>query len=142
VTLPAGHCFFAGGGQISEPAGSTITVSFADDEVNLGVLQNFLQMQTTTLTINGGTPIDVSSRYGAPTQEPNGAWRSTWTYPTGITLANPGDAMTFTITSKLSRLFAEETNGPVGFSLGFLPGPPIFTPAGIYFTGTCTVTAT
>jgi hypothetical protein len=62
VTLPAGHCFFAGGGQISEPAGSTITVSFADDEVNLGVLQNFLQMQTTTLTINGGTPIDVSSR--------------------------------------------------------------------------------
>jgi hypothetical protein len=74
-------------------------------------------------------------------EQPNGTWLSTWVYPTGITLANPGDTLTFTVTTTLSHLFAEETNGPVGFGLGFLPGLPIFSGPGVYFTGSCTITA-
>jgi hypothetical protein len=66
VTLPAGHCFFAGGGQITEPAGSTITITFADAEVNLGMLEDFLGAETTALTLNGGAPVDVSALFGPP----------------------------------------------------------------------------
>jgi hypothetical protein len=84
VTLPAGSCFFAGGGRITEPAGSTIAIRFGDGEVNLGMLQDFLAAQTTTLTLNGGAPIDVSSLYETPSQASNGAWVSRWTYPNGI----------------------------------------------------------
>jgi hypothetical protein len=141
VTLGAGSCFFAGGGKITEPAGSTITIRFGDSEVNRGMLEDFLHAQSTTLTLNGGSPIDVSSIFGPPTQEANGTWQSTWTYPTGITLANAGDTLTFTITVTFSHVIAEETNGPVGLGLGFPPGPPIFSAPGVYFAGSCTVTA-
>jgi hypothetical protein len=105
------------------------------------MLQDFLAAQTTTLTLSGGAPIGVSSLYETPSQASNGAWVSRWTYPTGITLAQPGDTLTFTITITLWHLFAEETNGPVGATFGFAPGPPTFSGPGVYFTGSCTVTA-
>jgi hypothetical protein len=137
VTINAAGC----GGHVTVPAGSTITVRFSDGEVTRGMLTDWLQAQTTTLTVNGGAPIDVSSLYSAPIQRPRGDWFSFLTYPTGITLANPGDSMTFTVTATLSHLFAEVFNGPLAFELGFEPGPPTFSGPGIFATGTCTVTA-
>ena len=57
-----------------------------------------MHVETTTLTINGSAT-DVSSLYGpiqtVPTQY--GPWYvSSYDYPTGITLANPGDSLVFT----------------------------------------------
>jgi hypothetical protein len=62
-------------------------------------------------------------------------------FPTGITLTNPGDSLTVTFTVSLAHQLAEELNGPVGFALGFQPGPPIFSGPGVVINGTCTVTA-
>jgi len=117
-----GQGFFAGGGQITKPAGSTIAIRFGDSELNLGMLQDFLQAEATALTLNGGTPIDVSSLFGPPTEQPDGTWRSTWTHPTGITPASLGDTLTFTITTTLSRLFAES---PRLRAWGPRPTPPL-----------------
>ena len=58
-------------------------------------------------------------------------------YPTGVTLANPGDTLTFSVLASLDRPLVEVTNGLDGYT----PGLPIFWQAGTYFAGTCTVTA-
>jgi hypothetical protein len=112
------------------------------------VLTNLLNDQTTVVSVNGGPPVDISSLYSAPGQTqpfggaPAGAWLSYWVYPTGVTLASPGDTLTFTVTIALHHLFAEEFNGPFGFSLGFPPGTVFFTPSSTGIgTYTCTVTA-
>jgi len=118
-------------------------------DVNRGVLTNLLNDQTTVVSVNSGPQVDISSLYSAPSQTqpfggaPAGAWLSYWVYPTGITLANPGDTLTFTVTITLQHLLAEELNGPLGFSLGFSPGTVNFTPSSTGIgTYTCTVTAT
>jgi hypothetical protein len=140
VTVGVGACAEAGG--VTVPAGSTIIARFRDFEVNRGVATDYLEAQQTLLSVNGGPAIDISDSYGGPTQLPNGEWYVQALYPTGVTLANAGDSMTMTVVVSFSRVFAEEVNGPVGFSLGFSPGPPFITvPGQIYFTATCTVTA-
>jgi hypothetical protein len=141
TTISTGTCVLVSGGQVTVPAGSTIFVRYGDADVSRGMVTDWLQAQTTTLTLNGGVPIDVSGLFGPPTQRPAGDWVSVLSYPTGITLTNPGDSLTFTVTTTLSHLFAEEFNGPVGFEAGYEPGPPFFSGPGVYFTGTCTVTA-
>ncbi len=132
-------CFYSGG-VATVPAGSTIIVAGAWAEVNYGVLRNFLLDRTQTLSVNGGSPITVG--FGAPYRVPNGLWVSDWSVATGVTLANPGDTMTSTDTVTLRHRWAEETNGPVGFSLGTEPGKPIHYGPGLYTMDTCTVTAT
>jgi hypothetical protein len=135
-----GSCV-AFGGNTTVPAGSSISMFAGIFEVNRGLAQNWLNDQTTTVSVNGGPPVNVNSLYGAPTQQPDGTWLGVFTYPTGITLANPGDSLTFTMTVTLAHLLAEEVNGPVGFRLGFAPGTVFFTPAGTG-TASCTVAAT
>ena len=141
TTVSATGCIFASGGQVTRPAGSTIIVRFVNLEANLGILTEWLEAQTTTLALNGSAPIDVSSLYSPPEERPQGGWISAWNYPTGITLVNPGDSMSFTVTVTLSHRLAEVTNGPFGFGLGFEPGPPMFSGPGVFLSGTCTVTA-
>jgi hypothetical protein len=112
-------------------------------EVNRGMLQSFLNAQNTTLSVNGGPPVNVNSLYGPMFQNPDGTWQVVLTYPTGITLANPGDSMTVTENVTVDRQVAEELNGPVGFAdFGFFPGPPLLSGPGLYASATCTVTAT
>jgi hypothetical protein len=116
TTVGTAACVLGMGGHGTVPAGSTITVRYGNAEVNRGMLTDWLGAQTTTLALNGAVPIDVSNLYSAPTQRPRGDfvdWVSSWNYPTGITLASPGDSMTFTVTSALSHLFAEVFNGPL-----------------------------
>ena len=140
VTVGVGAC--AGAGGVTVPAGSTIIARFRDSEVNRGVATNYLHAQQTQLSLNGGPPIDISGSYSQPTQLSDGEWAVTALYPTGITLVNAGGSLTMTIVVSFSRTFAETVNGPVGFSLGFDPGPPFITePGQIYFTATCTVMA-
>jgi hypothetical protein len=94
--------------------------------------------------VNNGAPVNVNSLYGPPHQNPDGSWQVDLIYPTGITLANPGDSMTFTENLTLSRRVAEVLNGPVGFAdFGFFPGAPLFSGPGPYpgTPATCTVTA-
>jgi plastocyanin len=79
-----------------------------------------------------GPTVDVSGQYGAPTQQADGSWVSYGFYPTGVTLANVGDTMTFTITISVSHRIADVTSEP---------GVPLFGGPGVVLGGTCTVTA-
>jgi hypothetical protein len=143
VVVRFGRCVGSGNGQATVPAGSTISIITGLLEVNRGVLRNFLNAQTTTLSVNGGQPVNVNSLYGPMFQNPDGTWQVVLTYPTGVTLANPGDSMTVTETLTLDRQVAEVLNGPVGFAdYGFNPGAPLFSGPGFYAAATCTVTAT
>jgi len=125
-------CLLGNGGQVTRPAGSTIVVrnGFATKTYGLGV--NFLNAETTTISVNGGPAVDISSLYGAPTQESDGSWESNAFYATGVNLANPGDTMTFTISVSLAHRFAD---------VQLEPGQPLFGGPGVIFSGTCTVTA-
>jgi hypothetical protein len=140
VTIGGFGCI-TGSHQRTVPAGSTIVIRFGFIDFDRGVLTNLLQDQTTTSSLNEGAPIDVSGLYATPTQNPDGTWETLAFFHTGITLANPGDTMTFTLTVSLAHQFAEELNGPVAFDEGFTPGPPAFSGPGVIVNGSCTVTA-
>lgn len=138
VNVGAGGCILTNGGHVTRPAGSTITIRWGVFETNKGIAMSYLTAQSTSISVNGGEPVDVSGSYGAPTLQPDGTWTTAVSYPTGVTLANPGDTFTFSITVSLDHSLAEVTNGLDGFT----PGPPIFWPEGsTYISGTCTVTA-
>jgi hypothetical protein len=128
------------------PAGSTVDMFGGFYEANKGLAIDYLNDQTTVATVNGGPPVNIDSLYTAPGTAqpfggaPPGTWLSYFVYPTGITLANPGDSLTFTYTFTLKRQFAEQWNGPLARQLGYPPGTVFFTPAGTYSV-TCTVTA-
>jgi hypothetical protein len=106
------------------------------------VEENYIQAQQTALAINGGSAIDVSSEYGSPEPVEGGGWSAGVLYSTGISLTNAGDTMTVTFVVTMKRNFAATQNGPLNFSEGGSPGPPLFTPAGaLYTAGSCTITA-
>jgi hypothetical protein len=140
VTVGGFGCIL-GGHQRTVPAGSTIVVRFGFIDFNRGVLTNLINDQTTTSTLNGGAPIDLSGLYPVPTKNPDGTWETLAFFHTGITLANPGDTMTFTLTVSFAHELAEELNGPVAFDMGFEPGPPAFSGPGVVINGSCKVTA-
>lgn len=126
------NCLLANGGQVTRPAGSTIVVrnGFATKTYGLGV--NFLNAQSTTVSVNGGPAVDISALYGAPAEPIGGTWQTNAYYETGVTLTNPGDTMTFTISVSVSHLITD---------VQAEPGKPLFGGPGVIFSGTCTVTA-
>jgi hypothetical protein len=128
----ASNCLLANGGQVTRPAGSTIVVrnGFSTKSYGLGI--NFLGTETTRLSVNGGPAVDISQLYGAPVQQSDGSWRSDAFYGTGVTLAHPGDTMTFAISVSVSHLIAD---------VQAEPGKPLLSGPGVIFSGTCTVTA-
>lgn len=126
----ASNCLLVNGGQVTRPAGSTIVVRNAFAWKNYGLAVDFLTAQTTTLSIDGGPAVDISGLYA--TQPSDGGWGSYAFYATGITLANPGDTMTFTISVSVSHLITDVQPEP---------GKPRFGGPGVIFGGTCTVTA-
>ena len=82
------------GGDVYRPAGSTIVIRGGWGTTTRGLGMDFLSAQTTTLTVNGAEVSDTASYYALP-EEVTGGWLTWMTYPTGITLTNPGDTMTF-----------------------------------------------
>jgi hypothetical protein len=147
VVVHTGHCVAVLNGNATVPAGSTVDMFGGVYDAYKGVVINYLHDHTTLATLNGGPPVNINSLYTAPSTAqpfggaPPGTWLSYFIYPTGITLANPGDSLTFTYTDTLNRLFAEPFNGPVPFALGYPPGTVFFTPGGTTNSATCTVTA-
>jgi len=85
-------CTFDEGGQTSVPAGSRIVLLFGWGAKNRGLVQDFLNAQTTTISLNGAAPIDVSDSYGEIKklpQEifPEGGFGSNVRHDTGVTLS-------------------------------------------------------
>jgi hypothetical protein len=143
VTVPSFFC--VAGTQVAfRPAGSTIVIRSRYAEQTRGTLTNFLEAQTTTLSINGGAAIDGTNLYSAPFFVPdfagtsNGVWEAGFDTPTGITLTNPGDSLTFHIKLAVSHPVAEVLNPADGGSAG---KPGIIGP-GTVIDGDCTVIAT
>ena len=88
VTVPSFFC--VAGTQVAfRPAGSTIVIRSRYAEQTRGTLTNFLEAQTTTLSINGGAAIDGTNLYSAPFFVPdsagtnNGVWEAGFDTPTG-----------------------------------------------------------
>jgi hypothetical protein len=54
---------------------------------NRGLMQNFLQAQTTTISIDGGARVDLSDSYSAIEPLPGGGFATRLRHDTGVTLS-------------------------------------------------------
>ena len=129
-------CIVGLDGHRTVAAGSTIVIRNGWQTSKVGSAYAFLGAEQSILSVNDGQMVDVSGEYAPPEPDSVFGW-STWLrYPTGVTLAAPGDTMRFTFTllfdrplTDLSDLDGDGTPDPVGAR------------AGLAFGGTCTVTA-
>jgi hypothetical protein len=128
-------CSAFSGGSTTVPAGSSIVVRQGFSEQTLGILTAFLNDQTTTLSLNGGAPVDLSGAWTEPVQAADGSWVSFVTYPTGITLET-GDSLTIAFTISTSHAIPEVFNPAAGGPAG----QPLLLLGGGTSTFTCTVT--
>jgi ABC-type glycerol-3-phosphate transport system substrate-binding protein len=119
-------CAFSGGATVS--AGTPVTLTFAWGDRNRGLVQDYLNAQTTDVTIDGAPVADGSSLYG-PIDENN---LTRWSYATGRSLAS-GESMVVTLDILLSHRI------PAGKDDD---GHPLFGGPGSIFGGplTCTIT--
>jgi hypothetical protein len=122
-------------GQVTRPAGSAISIALAWETKNRGLLVNYLQAQTTTISINGGPPVDASQAYSFSSQDSEDGFSSAMTtYATGITLA-AGESMSFVLVITLSHQLLD------GFTLeDEVTHRPLFFGPGVAFEFACTVT--
>jgi hypothetical protein len=122
------------GGHLTVPAGSTITIRQGVAEQTRGILTDYLNAQTTSISVNG-TTVDVSDDWPAPVSfGPQGGSVTFITYPTGITLA-AGDSLTVVWVTTLDHAVPEVFNPAAGGPSGM----PAFNAASVTYT--CTVTA-
>jgi hypothetical protein len=87
----------AEGGQTTVPAGSRIVLLFGWGAKKKGLVQDFLNAQTTTISLNGAAPIDVSDSYSEIEKLPkaifpDGGFGSNVRHDTGVTLS-AGEAL-------------------------------------------------
>jgi hypothetical protein len=80
-------CTFEGGGQTTVPAGSRIVLLFGWAAKKRGLVKDFLQAQTTTISLNGAAPIDISDSYSAVNEFPGGFFATNVRHDTGVTLS-------------------------------------------------------
>jgi hypothetical protein len=80
-------CTFAEGGESTVPAGSRVVLALGWVAKNRGLVQNFLQAQTTTISLNGAAPIDISDSYSPIEPRPDGDFASRIRHDTGVTLS-------------------------------------------------------
>jgi hypothetical protein len=116
------------GGERTVPAGSRIVLRFGWAAKNKGLVQAFLNAQTTTISLNGAAPIDVSDSYSAIEKITAGGFLeggsvSRVNYDTGVTLS-AGESLqvdrTLAVSHTVIDLFDETTHKPVFFQ----PGDP------------------
>src|SRR5215211_8879932 len=80
-------CTFAEGGERTVPAGSRVVLMLGWGAMTRGLMKNFLQGQTTTISIDGAAPVDLSDSYSAIEPRPDeGDFVSRIHYDTGVTL--------------------------------------------------------
>jgi hypothetical protein len=126
-----------GGGQRTVPAGSMIVIRNGWISTVFGSQRSFLDAQTSILSVNDGRMVDVSDGYTEPELGADGRWVTWLRYPTGVTLANPGDSMRFTFAMTFDRPLTDTSDLDGDGSIDPVKGGP-----GLAFGGTCTVTAT
>jgi hypothetical protein len=129
-------CLAAFGGHRTVPAGSMIVIRNGWQSTVMGSQRSFLAAQTSILSVNDHPMVDVSDSYTEP--EFANPWWSTWLrYPTGVTLASPGDSMRFTFTLVFDRPLTDTSDLDGDGSIDpLVPGH-----AGLAFGATCIVTA-
>jgi hypothetical protein len=129
TALVGAYGCFANGGQTTVPAGSTVGITQGIAETRRGVLQAYLNAQSTTVSVNGGAAVDLSAHWTAPSQQSDGSWLTRVRYDTGVTLA-AGQSLTFRFEIVLNNPVPEVTGGQ-----------PAFNPSGSQGVWACTVTA-
>jgi hypothetical protein len=82
-------CTYGEGGEWTVPAGSRVVLMLGWGAKNRGLVQNFLQAQTTTISIDGGAPADIRNSYSAIEQRPEeGDFVARIHHDTGVTLSS------------------------------------------------------
>jgi hypothetical protein len=99
-------------------------------ETRQGILQAWLNAETTTLSVNGGPALDLSGDWTPPTRQSDASWAAFVSDDMGITLA-AGQSLTFAFQIALSHPVPEVVGG----------SRPEVNPRGSQGIGTCTVTA-
>ena len=141
-TTQVGAALCGDGGHISVPAGTEIVVRQGISFRRRGTGVEYLgTAQTTLISVNDGTPVDVSDRFEPLVFEPVTTdlgvvvwvWRSRVLYPTGISLA-PGESLTFHFLQTLSRPVPDWVFDDTGLWTFQFDGPGVFEDV------TCTVT--
>src|SRR5215204_896419 len=116
------------GGERTVPAGSRIVLRFGWAAKNKGLVQAFLNAQTSTISLNGAAPIDVSDSYSAIEKLPagvipEGGSVSRVRHDTGVALS-AGESLqadvTIVVSNPVIDFFDEDTHKPVLFQ----PGDP------------------
>lgn len=105
TTVSVVGCTLLHGGNVTVPAGSTISFRFAWFARTAGLDDTFLRALDLNASVNGGAVADPSSYWSSPTATNlngiNGDL-TTWLYPTGITLQS-GDSLTLVWDGVLSH---------------------------------------
>ncbi len=126
------RCVLAGG-HVTQPAGSEIVVAVGWVAMTQGLVQDFLNAQTTTVSVNGGVPVDVSGGY-IPIFPLGTDFATRVFYDTGITLG-AGDSLRFEVVMSISHRVLD------GFTLASNENDkPLFFGPGVAFVFPCTVT--
>ena len=93
VRVGLASCYFSHGGQVTVPAGSTVTFFLGFVTISKGAAKSFEDAQTTTATLNGSPVADASSLFAEPVQFGPQDWIAPLFIPGG-TLVNAGDQTT------------------------------------------------
>ena len=84
------------------PAGSEVVIVQRWTAKTIGLVQQFLNAQTTTIVVNAGAPTDVSDGYDPITPAAGGAYLTRVLHPTGVTVGT-GESMTFSLVLELAH---------------------------------------
>lgn len=134
AVVPAFACAVIFGGQWTVPAGSDVVVAQRWEAKNRGLVQTFLNAQTTTLAVNGAAPLDISGEYVPVSAAPGGTYFTRVAHDTGITLG-AGERLTFKVVISFSQRVLD------GFTLADETSHrPLFFGPGVAFEFPCEVT--
>jgi hypothetical protein len=108
------------GGEWTVPAGSRVVLALGWGAKNQGLVKQFLQAQTTTISLNGAAPVDLSDSYSAIEPRPDEEdFVSGVRHDTGVTLSAGEslqvDGMVVVSHVVASGLLDEFTHRPVLF---------------------------
>jgi hypothetical protein len=87
IIVRLARCVVVGGGETTVPAGARIVVEQGWRTKNQGLMKSFLKAQTTTISINGGAPVDISNSYSAIEPTDIGGFETLARFDTGVTLS-------------------------------------------------------
>jgi hypothetical protein len=99
----------ASGGYVTRPAGTDIVIRQGWAATAKRYDLDFIRFQRTSVSINGGVPIDLSDDWTTPREYSASNWVTWVFYPTAIVLS-PGESMTFHYVTSLRRQVFDGTS--------------------------------